>query len=92
MPEPPIEPPSDSAEPIAATDHRRCDADGCDEPMRFRVYASYNADQGENVHPLHARYPGAMYRSCPAHLTSLIERDVAAPLSTRQYIVVVIGD
>lgn len=25
----------------------QCDYDGCAEPMRFRAYASYNADEGD---------------------------------------------
>lgn len=92
MPEHRDEPPLDSTEPIAGGDLRPCDLPDCDEPMRFRVYASYNADHGENTHPLHARYPMPMYRTCDTHLSTLIERDAPTRGSTRQYIVVVIGD
>jgi hypothetical protein len=65
-----------------------CDVDGCDATVEFRVYATYNADQGENVHPLHARYPGAMWRSCSEHLGALALRDDAGPLSTRQWLII----
>ena len=60
--------------------------------MRFRIYASYNADQGEKTHPLHARYPGAMYRTCAEHIGALCLTDDAGAFSTRQWIIVKIGD
>jgi hypothetical protein len=65
-----------------------CDWDGCDLPIILRAYASYNADEGENVHPRHARYPAPMIRSCAEHVGWMMTRDADAPHSTRQWLVV----
>ncbi len=69
-----------------------CDETTCTNGVAWRAYASYNADQGENVHPLHARYPGAMVRACSDHLVALMGDDTERPLSTRQWLVVFVGD
>jgi hypothetical protein len=69
-----------------------CDVNGCTAPIRFRLYAAYNADHGENIHPLHARYPAAMHRSCSEHIGTLALGDAASPFSTRQWLVVAIGE
>lgn len=66
----------------------QCDYDGCTEPMRFRAYASYNADEGDNVHPRHARYPMPMIRACPAHIGHLMLHDADCFGSTRQWLIV----
>ena len=66
----------------------RCDYDGCDDAMRFRAYASYNADDGENVHPRHARYPAPMIRACAAHIGRLMLHDADGPGSTLQWLIV----
>ena len=65
-----------------------CDYDGCDEPMRFRVYASYNADEGDNAHPRHARYPAAMIRACDRHIGRLMLHDADGSGSTRQWLII----
>lgn len=62
--------------------------DRCEKPVAFRAYASYNADNGANSHPLHARYPMPMIRACPQHLTELMFEDAATAASTRQWLVV----
>jgi hypothetical protein len=59
------------------------------EPM-LRAYASYNADEGENVHPRHARYPMPIVRACPIHLGELLARESRTSGSTRQYLVVAV--
>ena len=84
--------PDPGLDPLTESRRVGCDEPGCTEQMRFRLYASYNADQGENTHPLHARYPGVMYRSCEAHVGALASGDIAKPFSTRQWIVVAVGD
>lgn len=68
-----------------------CDADGCTGRARFRAYAAYNADKGQNVHPLHARYPAPMIRACSEHIGTLALRDGAAPGSTNQWLIVDLG-
>ena len=60
----------------------------CNEPVAFWAYASYNADNGENAHALHARYPMPMIRACPQHLAELMFEDTAHAASTRQWLVV----
>ena len=60
----------------------------CDALMTFRIYAAYNADEGENAHPRHARYPMAMARTCAAHLADVLARDADAPGSTQQWLIV----
>jgi hypothetical protein len=67
---------------------RSCDYDGCEEPMRFRAYATYNADRGENVHPLHARYTKPMIRACDRHIGRLILHDADGMASTLQWLIV----
>ena len=68
---------------------QKCDIGlACGLPITFRIYASYNADAGENVHPLHARYPGAMYRVCERHIGELMANDAELPGSTRQWLIV----
>ena len=62
--------------------------DICGAPVVFRAYAAYNADHGENVHPLHARYPAAMIRACVEHVGEVMLDDVEPPFSTRQWLVV----
>jgi len=69
-----------------------CDYDGCELPMRLRAYASYNADAGENIHPLHARYPMPMIRACQSHLGHLMLHDADGPASTFQWLVVLPHD
>ena len=65
-----------------------CDYDGCEEPNVLRAYASYNADHGENAHPLHARYPGPMIRACANHVGRLMVHDADSPTSSLQWLVV----
>jgi hypothetical protein len=65
-----------------------CDVTTCTKRVAWRAYASYNADHGENVHPLHARYPGPMVRACSDHLGELMGDDTDLPGSTRQWLVV----
>jgi len=63
--------------------------DICGAPVVFRAYASYNADQGENAHPLHARYPAPMYRSCAEHIGELLRDEPGSLLPPqRQWLVV----
>lgn len=67
-----------------------CDNQQCERDAQWRVYASYNADHGENVHPLHARYPMPMIRACDEHVASQMRSDYSMGdlFSTRQYIIV----
>ncbi len=64
-----------------------CEYDGCEDQAIFRAYASYNADHGENAHPLHARYPAAMIRACGWHIGRLMLHDADGPNSTRQWLI-----
>ena len=68
--------------------------DVCDEPIAFMVYAAYDIDTPkggivDRPHPRVARYPGAMFRSCGAHIAGLMRLD-DAPGSTHQYVVKVV--
>ena len=65
-----------------------CDYDGCAAPVVLRAYAAYNADEGQNVHPLHARYPAPMIRACGTHIGRLMLHDADGPMSTHQWLVV----
>jgi hypothetical protein len=78
-----------TTDPLNDSRRRRCDWSDCDKPERARVYATYNADQGENVHALHARYPGVMFWSCEEHLVPLMIADANKSFSTRQWLVVI---
>jgi hypothetical protein len=82
--------PERDVEPLFDAPRRSCDA--CEARMTHRVYAAYNADEGENTHPLHARYPMPMFRACPAHLGTLMVNDARSSTSTRQWLVVVVAD
>ena len=62
--------------------------DICGAPVVFRAYAAYNADHGEHVHPLHARYPEPMIRACIEHVGEAMLDDMEPPFSTRQWLVV----
>jgi len=66
-----------------------CDQTDCHARATLRAYASYNADEGQNGHPLHARYPMPMIRACPSHLGQLMHDDTDKPGSTRQWLVVI---
>jgi hypothetical protein len=63
-----------------------CDTPDCTTPAMFRLYAAYNADDGENAHPLHARYPIAMHRSCMTHVAATML--VPDRLATGQWLVI----
>jgi hypothetical protein len=65
-----------------------CDETTCTKRIEYRAYASYNADNGENVHPLHARYPAPMIRACAEHLCERMAADAGRPGSTLQWLVV----
>lgn len=64
-----------------------CDA--CDEPIAFMVYAAYDVDPS-NLHPLMARYPGAMFRACHGCLAGLMRADSRAVGTSGQYVVKVV--
>jgi hypothetical protein len=66
---------------------RECDTPDCTNPATFRLYAAYNADNGENVHPLHARYPMAMHRSCMTHVAATMLSDTGR-FATGQWLVI----
>jgi hypothetical protein len=66
-----------------------CNRNGCGSPVILRAYAAYNADNGENAHPRHARYPVAMIQACANHAGDLLLNESKTPGSTRQYLVVV---
>ena len=63
----------------------------CANPAMFACYASYDHAPAA-LHPEHARYPAAMIRSCVDHVGEAMAADGAAPGSTRQWVVELIGE
>lgn len=63
---------------------KKCDS--CDEESVWIVFASYTIDDAE-AHPVHARYPVPMFRTCQEHLSILIAVDATSKMSTRQWLV-----
>lgn len=62
--------------------------DECDRPAEYTITAAYDWDRSQ-VHPLVACYPAPMIRACRAHLLERLDREIAAPFATTQYVLAV---
>lgn len=62
--------------------------DGCELDAEWLIYAAYEEEAiNLKVHPLVARYPLPMKKSCNFHVASLLTDDSEKPATTRQWLV-----
>ena len=65
----------------------RCCVVGCVRAAKFRVFASYPAENG--AHPTVRHYPAPMWHCCVDCIGGLMSADARSLMSTRQFVVTV---
>lgn len=61
--------------------------DHCHDPAHWLVFAAYDTDSSDRVHPHVARYPAPLARACDTHLPGAFAADLNAHAATGQWVV-----